>query len=32
MSQENIRYLENLETKLSDRDEVSMIPAIVGGV
>lgn len=28
---EDIRYLENLETELEDGDEVSLVPAIAGG-
>lgn len=28
---EDIRFLENLETELRDGDEVSLVPAIAGG-
>ncbi len=28
---EDIRYLDNLETALNDGDEVSIVPAIAGG-
>ena len=29
--EEDIRFLQNQDTKLSDSDEVSIIPAIAGG-
>lgn len=28
---EDIRYLQNLDTTVGDRDEVSIVPAIAGG-
>ncbi|HEY2747108.1 MAG TPA: MoaD/ThiS family protein [Polyangia bacterium] len=28
---EDIRFLQNLETPLADKDEVSIVPAIAGG-
>jgi molybdopterin synthase sulfur carrier subunit len=28
---EDIRFLQNLETPLTDKDEVSIVPAIAGG-
>ena len=28
---EDIRFLQNLETPLGDKDEVSIVPAIAGG-
>jgi molybdopterin converting factor small subunit len=28
---EDIRYLDNLDTKVADSDEVSIVPAIAGG-
>lgn len=31
VNEEDIRFLQNQETKLSDGDEVSIIPAIAGG-
>lgn len=31
VNEEDIRFLENLQTKLKDGDEVSIIPAIAGG-
>jgi molybdopterin synthase sulfur carrier subunit len=31
VNEEDIRFLENLETTLKDGDEVSIIPAIAGG-
>ncbi|MBI3879149.1 MAG: MoaD/ThiS family protein [Verrucomicrobia bacterium] len=31
VNEEDIRFLENLDTKLKDGDEVSIIPAIAGG-
>jgi molybdopterin synthase sulfur carrier subunit len=31
VNEEDIRFLENLETPLKDGDEVSIIPAIAGG-
>ncbi|MCP4444561.1 MAG: MoaD/ThiS family protein [Myxococcales bacterium] len=30
-NEEDIRYLDNLQTPIKDSDEVSMIPAIAGG-
>lgn len=30
-NEEDIRYLQNLETPVKDSDEVSIIPAIAGG-
>lgn len=30
-NEEDIRFQENLETELSDGDEVSIVPAIAGG-
>jgi molybdopterin synthase sulfur carrier subunit len=32
VNEEDIRFLENLDTALSDGDEVSVVPAIAGGV
>jgi molybdopterin synthase sulfur carrier subunit len=32
LNDEDIRFKENLETKLSDNDELSIIPAIAGGI
>lgn len=31
VNNEDIRYLEELETPVTDRDEISIIPAIAGG-
>jgi molybdopterin synthase sulfur carrier subunit len=31
VNEEDIRFLQNLETKVKDGDEVSIIPAIAGG-
>lgn len=31
VNEEDIRFLENLETPLKENDEVSIIPAIAGG-
>jgi molybdopterin synthase sulfur carrier subunit len=31
LNDEDIRYLENLETAVKDGDEVSIIPAVAGG-
>ena len=31
VNDEDIRYLQNLETPLKDGDEVSIIPAVAGG-
>lgn len=31
VNEEDIRFLENLETPLKDGDEISIIPAIAGG-
>jgi molybdopterin synthase sulfur carrier subunit len=31
VNEEDIRFLQNLQTPISDRDEVSIIPAIAGG-
>jgi molybdopterin synthase sulfur carrier subunit len=31
VNEEDIRFLENLQTPISDKDEVSIIPAIAGG-
>ena len=31
VNEEDIRFLQNLETPLKDADEVSIIPAIAGG-
>ncbi len=31
LNNEDIRYLDDLETAVADRDEVSIIPAIAGG-
>ena len=31
VNEEDIRFLENLQTAISDKDEVSIIPAIAGG-
>ena len=31
VNEEDIRFLQNQDTKLSDGDEVSIIPAIAGG-
>lgn len=31
VNEEDIRFLENLQTRISDKDEVSIIPAIAGG-
>jgi MoaD family protein len=31
LNDEDIRYLDNLETALKDGDEVSIIPAVAGG-
>ncbi len=31
VNEEDIRCLENLQTPISERDEVSIIPAIAGG-
>jgi len=31
VNEDDIRFLDGLETKLSDRDVVSIIPAIAGG-
>ncbi len=31
-NEEDIRYLDNLQTPVNDSDEVSIIPAIAGGV
>jgi molybdopterin synthase sulfur carrier subunit len=30
-NEEDIRFLQNLETPVSDKDEVSIVPAIAGG-
>jgi molybdopterin synthase sulfur carrier subunit len=32
VNEEDIRFLDNLQTAISDKDEVSIIPAIAGGV
>jgi len=32
VGEEDIRFLEGLETELKDGDEVSIVPAIAGGV
>ena len=32
LNDEDIRFKENLETVLSDNDELSIIPAIAGGI
>jgi len=29
---EDIRFLQNLETPVADKDEISIVPAIAGGV
>jgi sulfur-carrier protein len=31
VNEEDIRFLEDLQTPISDKDEVSIIPAIAGG-
>jgi len=31
VNNEDIRFMDDLETKVSDRDEVAIIPAIAGG-
>ena len=31
VNEEDIRFLENLQTPISEKDEVSIIPAIAGG-
>lgn len=31
VNEEDIRFLENLDTSLADGDEVSVVPAIAGG-
>jgi molybdopterin converting factor small subunit len=31
VNDEDIRYLDKLETKVSDNDEISIIPAVAGG-
>ncbi len=31
LNDEDIRYLENLETEVKDGDEISIIPAVAGG-
>ena len=31
VNEEDIRFLDNLQTPVSDRDEISIIPAIAGG-
>ena len=31
VNEEDIRFLENQETELSDGDEVSIVPAVAGG-
>ena len=31
VNEEDIRFLENLQTRITDKDEVSIIPAIAGG-
>jgi len=31
VNEEDIRFLDNLQTPISDQDEVSIIPAIAGG-
>jgi molybdopterin synthase sulfur carrier subunit len=31
VADEDIRFLQNLETPLGDKDEVSIVPAIAGG-
>jgi molybdopterin converting factor small subunit len=31
LNDEDIRYLENLETAVKDNDELSIIPAVAGG-
>ena len=31
VNEEDIRFLDNLQTAISDQDEVSIIPAIAGG-
>jgi molybdopterin synthase sulfur carrier subunit len=31
VNEEDIRFLDNLQTAISDKDEVSIIPAIAGG-
>lgn len=32
VNQEDIRFLDNITTKLKDGDEISIVPAIAGGV
>ncbi len=32
VNQEDIRFLDNITTKLNDGDEISIVPAIAGGV
>lgn len=31
VNEEDIRFLENLDTPITDKDEISIIPAIAGG-
>jgi sulfur-carrier protein len=31
VNEEDIRFLENLQTPITDKDEISIIPAIAGG-
>ena len=31
VNEEDIRFLDNLQTSISDKDELSIIPAIAGG-
>lgn len=31
VNDEDIRFLDNLETKVTDTDEISIVPAIAGG-
>ncbi|MFN8007869.1 MAG: MoaD/ThiS family protein [Terriglobia bacterium] len=31
VNEEDIRFLDNLQTPVSDKDEISIIPAIAGG-
>jgi len=30
-NEEDIRFLQNLETKVAEEDEISIVPAIAGG-
>lgn len=32
VNQEDIRFLDNITTKLKDGDEISIVPAIAGGI